>query len=325
MSLNPSPVFTGCAAALVTPFLPDGSIDQPALRRLISIQIEARADAIVLLGTTGEPSTLTMKERELVIRTGTETIANKIPLIIGTGSNDTKKAVEYARQAKELGANAQLTVTPYYNKTTQAGLIRHYNMIMDSCELPLIAYNVPGRTGLSLHADTIMTLTEHPNFSGIKEASGNTELTTQILERTQQTLPVYSGCDELILPLMSLGASGAISVCANCAPSRTQQLTKACLEGDFHSARLMQMKLMPLIRALFAQVNPIPVKAALSLMGLIHNQLRLPLTPLEEPYRDKLRQVLIDCELIPDSGHAHTHKNQNHQLNWWFDSAPRRG
>ena len=298
MSFSPIPIFTGCAAALITPFLPEGSIDQPALKRLITIQLDAEADAIVLLGTTGEPSVLTMHERELVIQTAVNTIDKRIPVIVGTGSNDTKKAIEYARQAQTLGADAQLSVTPYYNKATQTGLISHFSAIMDSCNLPLIAYNVPGRTGLSLSGDTIEKLSVHPNLAGIKEASGHTELTAEIIERTSGTLPVYSGCDELIVPLISIGAAGAISVCANVVPAQTGALVKACLDGDFKAARQIQQQLMPLIRALFAQVNPIPVKAALSMMGIIHDELRLPLTPLEEPYRTSLKKQLDNQNLL---------------------------
>lgn len=296
----PVPVFSGCAAALVTPFLPGGGIDEAALRRLITMQLEAHTDAIVLLGTTGEPSTLSMAEREQVIRIGTSAVHGSIPVIVGTGSNDTRKAIAYARQAKDLGADAQLTVTPYYNKATQTGLIRHFSAIMDASDLPLIAYNVPGRTGLSMTAQTIRELAVHPCFAGIKEASSQTELTTEIIGQTNGIIPVYSGCDELILPLMALGAVGAISVCANIVPTQTRAITKACLSGCYEQARSAQLILAPLIRALFAQVNPIPVKAALSMMGVIHEELRLPLTPLEEPYRERLKAILHKWDLITE-------------------------
>jgi len=299
MSVSPLTIFTGCAAALVTPFLPDGSIDQTALQRLIAMQLEAGANAVVLLGTTGEPSTLSMEEREVVIRTGIESVGKKIPVIVGTGSNDTKKAIEYARQAYDLGADAQLSVTPYYNKTTQTGLIRHFSAIMDSCLLPLIAYNVPGRTGMELLPETVRMLAVHPNLAGIKEASGNTERTAAMMETTCGTVPIYCGCDELITPLMAIGAEGAISVCANIIPSQTVSMINACQKGDFCKARHLQHQFMPLIRMLFAQTNPIPVKAALSMLGIIYDELRLPLIPLEEPYRKKLSEILLQLNLIP--------------------------
>ena len=293
----PAPVFTGCAAALITPFLPGGGIDEAALRRLIAMQLDAHADAIVLLGTTGEPSVLSMEERKQVIKIGVDAVHGSIPVIIGTGSNDTRKAMTYARQAEDLGADAQLTVTPYYNKATQTGLIRHFSAIMDNSKLPLIAYNVPGRTGMSMTAQTIRELAVHPNFAGIKEASGHTEMTAEIIEQTDGSLPVYSGCDELILPLMTLGAVGAISVCANILPIQTRAITKACLSGCHEQARAAQQALAPLIRALFTQVNPIPIKAAMAMAGFIHEELRLPLTPLEEPHREKLRAILEKWDL----------------------------
>lgn len=300
MSSLSSPLFTGCATALVTPFLSGGMLDEDALRRLIHIQIHAGIDALVLLGTTGEPSTLTMDERDRIIRIGVEMCKGKLPLIIGTGSNDTKKAIEYAKQAKMLGADGQLCVTPYYNKTTQNGLIRHFSAIMDCCALPLILYNVPGRTGMSISPKTVAELAVHPQLVGIKEASGDTAPTLEIIERTGGTLPVYSGNDDMIVPLMALGAKGVISVSANVAPADTRAIANACLCGNYTQAGKMQAALSPLIRALFSQVNPIPVKAALSMLGIIHDELRLPLIPLEEPYRGNLKRILQALELIPE-------------------------
>lgn len=288
------PLFTGCATALVTPFLPDGALDEAALRRLIAMQRCAGIDALVLLGTTGEPCTLDMAERERVIAIGLEEAGGAMPVIVGTGSNDTRKAVAYARQAHELGANGQLCVTPYYNKATQAGLVRHFTAILDSCDLPMILYNVPGRTGMGIAAETVQQLCDHPGVVGIKEASGNPALTAEILSRTAGALPVYCGNDDIILPLMAMGAVGAVSVLSNILPMQTRALTHACLSGCTHQAQAAQQALLPLIQALFAQVSPIPVKAALAMMGLIHDELRLPLTPLEEPYRSRLRLTLED-------------------------------
>ena len=271
------PLFTGCATALITPFLPDGRLDEPALRRLLAMQIAAKMDALVLLGTTGEPCTLSMDERERIIEIGLECTGGSIPVIVGTGSNDTRRAIEYARQAQRLGAAGQLSVTPYYNKTTQSGLIRHYHAILDACPLPMILYNVPGRTGMGLSADTAAALSRHPSVVGLKEASGN---------------------DDQILPMMAQGSCGAISVVSNILPDKTRALTRACLERRMDDAQALQLELMPLIRALFLQVSPIPAKAALAMMGLIHDELRLPLAQMDEPYRSRLKQALLDARLL---------------------------
>ena len=292
------PLFTGCATALITPFLPDGSLDEPALRRLIAMQVEAGMDALVLLGTTGEPCTLTMQERERIINIGLEEVHGAMPVIVGTGSNDTRKAISYARQARELGAQGQLCVTPYYNKATQAGLIRHFVAILSSCDLPMILYNVPGRTGMGITAETAQELCDHPGVVGLKEASGDASLAAEILSRTSGALHVYCGNDDLILPLLAMGAVGAISVLSNVLPMQTRALTHACLSGCTQQAQAAQQALLPLIQALFSQVSPIPVKAALSMMGIIHDELRLPLTPLEEPHRSRLRLTLADMGIL---------------------------
>lgn len=299
MGMLNSPLFTSCATALVTPFLPNHTIDTGAIHKLVNLQIEAGIDALVVLGTTGEPCTISMPERETVILAAMDAAQNRIPIIVGTGANDTKKAIEYAQQAKDLSAQGQLCVTPYYNKATPNGLLQHFGAILDSCDLPMILYNVPGRTGMSMPIDTVANLGKHHNVAGIKEASGNPIYAMEILEKTNGNLPVYCGNDDLILPLMALGARGAISVCSNVVPMQTVQLAKACLSGTLDRARDIQFALMPLIRALFLQVNPIPVKAALSMMDLIHEELRLPLTPMEEPCRSKLRAVLRQMKLIP--------------------------
>lgn len=290
---EPHPIlFKGCATALVTPFLPGGELDDEALRRLIRMQLDAGIDALVLLGTTGEPCTLSMQERERVISIGIETVQGSLPVIIGTGSNDTRRAMEYALQAKHLGAQGQLCVTPYYNKTTQSGLIRHYTAILSCCDLPMIVYNVPSRTGMSICADTAKELSFHPLIAGIKEASGNPVLASEIIRHTGGSLPVYCGNDDQIVPMMAQGAKGAISVCSNIVPTQTRAITHACLSSRFDEARTAQQTLLPLIGELFSQVNPIPVKSALSMLGLIHDELRLPLTPLDEPYRSRLEHVL---------------------------------
>lgn len=290
-----SPLFTGCATALVTPFLPDGSVDIDALRKLIRLQLDAGIDALVLLGTTGEPCTLTMQERETIIQTAAE-LKPQIPVIVGTGSNDTRRAIEYARQAKQLGAAGQLCVTPYYNKASQDGLIRHYSAIMDACDLPMIFYNVPGRTGMSITAKTAAALAKYPHAAGIKEASGSIALSAEIMQETD--LPLYAGNDDLIVPLMAMGAQGVVSVCSNILPIQTRAITRACLAGCFDDAREVQTALLPLIRMLFSQVSPIPIKAAMNMMNLIHDVLRLPLTSMEGPDRIRLKDLLQEMELI---------------------------
>ena len=288
--MTASPLFTGCATALVTPFLPDGSLDEAALRRLIKRQKASGMDALVLLGTTGEPCTLTMRERERVIEIGLDE-AGSMPVIVGTGANDTRKAIEYARQARDLGATGQLSVTPYYNKATQTGLLRHYETILEHCPLPLILYNVPSRTGLSIRLETAVKLSRHPLIAGLKEASGDFTLTADLLAQPGM-MPVYCGNDDLIWPMMAMGAVGAVSVVSNVAPQRTLAVTRAALAGHVSEAAAAQRDILPLIRALFAQVNPIPVKAALSMLGLCGDVLRLPLTPMEEPHREQLRALL---------------------------------
>lgn len=290
-----SPLFSGCAAALVTPFLPDGSLDESALRRLICMQLSAGCDALVLLGTTGEASTLNMHEREQIIRIGVETAGGSIPVIIGTGSNSTQHAVELARQAESLGADAQLSVTPYYNKTSQSGAIKHYLTILESSRLPMILYNVPSRTGMTLNAETVHKLSMHPLMAGIKEASGDLSYASDLMEMSGRLLPIYCGNDDVIVPYMSIGAVGSISVTANVLPDKIKELTHACLKGDFTHARALQLTLLPIIRALFSQVNPIPVKSALNMMHLADDTLRLPLIPLEEPFRSQLR-ILLEKE-----------------------------
>ncbi|MBQ2990831.1 MAG: 4-hydroxy-tetrahydrodipicolinate synthase [Clostridia bacterium] len=299
--MSASLLFSGCATALVTPFHPDGSLDEDAFIRLLLRQLSAGIDALVVLGTTGEPSTLSMHERERIITSAVTCAEGRVPVIVGTGSNDTRKAIEYARQAADLGAQGQLCVTPYYNKTTQTGLIRHFEAVLDSCRLPMILYNVPSRTGMSISEDTAAALSRHPQVAGIKEASGDPAYTLHVLQKTHGELAVYSGNDDIIVPLMACGAKGAISVCSNILPAQTRAMTHACLSGCFDEAQQAQCALTPLIRALFAQVNPIPVKAALSMMGLMEETLRLPLTPLEEPYRAALKALLIRSGLASES------------------------
>lgn len=294
MYTSSSPLYRGCAAALVTPFCEDGTLDEAALRALIARQ--DGMDALVVLGTTGEPCSLSMQERERVIAIALEEA--RMPVIVGTGSNDTRRAIEFAKQARQLGAQGQLCVTPYYNKTSQTGLIRHFSAVLNCCDLPMILYNVPSRTGLSMTAETVAQLADHPNIAGIKEASGDLTLTASILVGTDASLPIYCGCDELVLPMMAMGACGAISVAANVAPMQVRAIIKACQSGCLAQAQAAQLALAPLIRALSLQVNPIPVKAALAMMGDISETLRLPLTPMEYPHRQTLKDAMTACALL---------------------------
>lgn len=272
--------FRGTATALVTPFKND-KVDTEALRRLVSWQIENGAAALVACGTTGEPATMTENEWRKALSTVVAEAAGRVPVIAGTGGNNTRETIRFARAARELGADAQLCVTPYYNKTTQDGLIAHYNAIADDGALPVILYNVPSRTGLCVSPQTAGALSRHPNIVAIKEASGDLALAGDMMCACGENLAFYSGSDEVTVPLMSLGGLGVISVVSNVAPRLTSQMTGLMLGGDTSAAAKAQLRLLPLIRALFSRVNPIPVKAALSLMGRCENSLRLPLVPME--------------------------------------------
>lgn len=290
-----TPLFLGTATAMATPFFPDGQVDREALRRLVDFQLANGVNALVPLGTTGEMSTMTMDEWRLVLSIVINEVKGRVPVIAGTGGNDTKKVIAYAQAAKEAGADAQLCVTPYYNKTTQQGLIAHYTAIHNECGLPIILYNVPGRTGLNMSADTCRTLARLPRVIGIKEASGDVAHSADILQKTEGELPLYSGNDDLIVPLMSLGAHGVISVLSNIAPKQTSAMTDDCLNGRFAKAGADQLRYLPLIHALFSSVNPIPVKAALAHLGICQNVLRLPLVPLEKEKEETLLHFMAQC------------------------------
>ena len=291
------PIFEGVATALVTPFK-QGTVDFAVMNQLLDLQLAAGVDAVVVCGTTGEASTMTDNEKLALIAHTVKYCAGRCKIIAGTGTNDTAHTLQLSRVAASMGADAVLMVTPYYNKTTQSGLIRHYHAILDACPLPMILYNVPGRTGMGLSADTASALSRHPSVVGLKEASGNSTLTGEILEKTRGELPIYCGNDDQILPMMAQGSCGAISVVSNILPDKTRALTRACLERRMDDAQALQLELMPLIRALFLQVSPIPVKAALAMMGLIHDELRLPLAQMDEPYRSRLKQALLDARLL---------------------------
>ncbi len=276
-------LFTGSACALITPFTREGTLDTVALDALVRWQIARGTDALVVCGTTGEASTMTEAEQEEAVRTAVEAADGRVPVIAGVGGNDTAKVRAACKRVASLGADGALAVTPYYNKTTQQGLIAHYQSVADASPVPVIAYNVPGRTGLNLSPQTAVRLAEHENFAGLKEASGDMRQTMEVIRLCPESFPIYSGCDELTLPVLCCGGAGVISVAANVVPAAMHALCASFLQGDLQDARKKQEALAPLINALFARVNPIPVKAAAALLGICQNVVRLPLVPMEEP------------------------------------------
>ena len=284
-------IFRGAATALITPLTPDG-IDYAQFRRLIDWQIGEGIDALVIAGTTGEGSTLTDAEHRESIRFAVETAEHRVPVIAGTGSNDTDYAIDLTRYACSVGADAMLVVTPFYNKATQKGLIRMYNAIADASDKPLILYNVPSRTGLSFTPETYRVLSRHPNINGIKEASGDFSLLAETMALCGEDLNVWSGNDDHTVPMMAMGAKGLISVASNLAPKPIIELTHSYLRGDTERARQLQLAYAPLIRALFSQVNPIPIKAAMREAGLDSGALRLPLCEMDEGPLNALRRTM---------------------------------
>ncbi len=290
-------LFYGCGTALVTPFK-GNRIDFDALEALIDWQLDSGADALVVLGTTGEPSTISGSERPAIIECAAARCAHRAPLIVGTGSNDTRRAVAQSEQAQRLGADALLVVTPYYNRASRAGLIGHYNAVADAVDIPIIMYNVPGRTGVNLDADTVAELAKHPNLCAVKEASGSLRQMTDLARACGDGVAVYCGNDDQVPPAMALGARGVISVAANIIPGAMHDMAMSALNGDMKRCREAQVKYLPLIRRLFDEVNPIPVKAALAMLGRIEDTLRLPLCPLDGEKREQLRRELKRMELV---------------------------
>ena len=284
-------IFTGAATALITPLTADG-VDYEALGRLIDWQIDSGIDALVICGTTGEGSTLTDEEHRQVLRYSLERAAGRVPMIAGTGSNDTAYAIELTKYACQIGYDAMLVVTPYYNKATQKGLIATFTAIADASTKPLILYNVPSRTGVSIEPATYAALADHPNIQAIKEANGNISKIVETVALVGNKLDIYSGNDDQIVPVLACGGKGVISVLSNLLPGQTSLLCRRFLSGDVAGAMAMQTKYLNLINALFCEVNPIPVKAAMAAMGYCENYLRLPLTPMEEDNRQKLLQYM---------------------------------
>jgi len=280
-------VFKGMATALVTPMTATG-VDYDALARLIEFQLEAGINALVSVGTTGESATLEPEERKAVIRFTVKQVAGRVPVIAGTGTNNTEHVLEFTRSACGDGADAVLVVTPYYNKATQNGLISHYSAVADVSDKPVILYNVPSRTGCNLLPATLAVLADHPNIAAVKEASGNMSQVVEIFARCGDKLDVYSGEDALVVPMMAMGGMGCISVLSNVAPKAAVEMTDRVFAGDFAGAAQLQCQLLPLINALFSEVNPIPAKAAIAAMGFGEEYLRRPLSPMEPANREIL-------------------------------------
>ena len=290
-------VFVGAATAIVTPLTKDG-IDYEQFGRLIEWQIAEGIAAIVAVGTTGEGSTLTDQEHKEAIKFCVEKVAGRVPVIAGTGSNDTAYAIELTKYACEVGADAMLLVTPYYNKATQRGLIESFRAIADESTKPCILYNVPSRSGCNLLPSSVLALADHPNIVGIKEACGDISQVASLCALVGDKLDVYSGNDDQIVPILSLGGKGVISVLSNIMPKETQKMCTDYLSGNVTEARDAQLRLLPLINALFCEVNPIPVKAAVAAMGYCENYLRLPLTTMEPEHEAKLLSLMKEQNLI---------------------------
>ena len=285
-------LFTGCACALVTPFTREGTLDEAALARLTQWHIAQKTDALVVCGTTGEASTMAEYEQTAALRAVVEAAQGRVPVLAGVGGNDTKQVIAACRRAAREGAAGALAVTPYYNKTTQEGLIAHYTAVADASPIHVVCYNVPGRTGLNLLPATMAALSRHENIAGLKEAADDMAQAMEMLRLCGPDFAVYSGCDELTLPLLACGGAGVISTAANVVPARMHALCAKFFADDLAGARQEQFALSELIAALFARVNPIPVKAAASLLGLCENIVRLPLIPMREDETGALRVEL---------------------------------
>ncbi|MBO4941777.1 MAG: 4-hydroxy-tetrahydrodipicolinate synthase [Clostridia bacterium] len=284
-------VFKGVATAIVTPMTENG-VDYESFERLIEWQIEEGINAIVVAGTTGEGSTLSDQEHKDVLKFAVEKVGGRIPVIAGTGSNDISYAISLTKYACEIGADAMLVVTPYYNKATQGGLIQSFTAIADASTKPVILYNVPSRTGCNIMPETCAVLAKHPNIVGIKEASGNISQIAKVASLVDEDFAIYSGNDDQIVPILSLGGIGVISVLSNIAPKDTVKICDSFFSGDVKESKRLQLQYLDLIDALFCEVNPIPVKAAISAMGFGENYLRLPLTPMEEAHAENMYRLM---------------------------------
>ena len=292
-------IFEGAGVAIITPFKPNGDVNFEKMAELVEEQIAGGTDAIIVCGTTGESSTMTHEEDNEVIRFVCQQVAHRIPVIAGTGSNCTREAVQKSKDAEAAGADGLLLVTPYYNKATQNGLIQHFTEIANAVSIPILLYHIPSRTGVTMKPETIVKLCrEVPNIVGVKEASGNFSAIAEILHLGGSDVDVYSGNDDQIVPLLSLGGKGVISVLSNIAPRQTHEICENYFKGNTEKARQMQLEALPLINALFCEVNPIPVKAAMNLMGKEVGPMRLPLTEMEPENQARLKKAMEDYGIL---------------------------
>jgi len=291
------PVFEGSSVAIVTPFR-DGKVDYRRLGELIDMQIAGGTAAITICGTTGESSTQSLEEHTATVDFCVKHVNSRVKVIAGTGSNDTQAALFLSQEAERSGADAVLMVTPYYNKTTQRGLIKHFSFVADRINIPMIFYNVPSRTGMSFTTETYLELSKHPNINGVKEASGDFKLIAATLASCGDDFFVWSGNDEDVVPMMSIGAKGVVTVLGNIVPEAVAEMTRLCLEGDFKSAAVLQLKYLDLIRKLFIEVNPIPIKAAMNLMGMDVGEPRMPLCDMAPENLEKLKKSMAAVGLL---------------------------
>lgn len=286
-------IFEGAGVALVTPFKANGDVNYDKLEEILEEQIAGGTDAIVICGTTGEAATMSPEEHLSVIKYGCEIVKGRIPVVAGTGSNCTREAVYMSQKAEEAGADGVLLVTPYYNKATQNGLIAHFTTIAEAIKIPALLYHIPGRTGVTMKPETIVSLCKNvPNIVGVKEASGNFSSIAAMMNMADGCIDVYSGNDDQIVPLLSMGGKGVISVLSNVAPKQTHDICQKFFDGDVKGSLQMQLDAIPLISALFSEVNPIPVKAAMNMMGKEVGPLRLPLTEMEDAHKEVLKQAM---------------------------------
>ena len=292
------PIFTGAGVAIITPFTKEGKVNYPALKTILEYQIAHGTDAIVICGTTGESATLSHEEHTEAIRFTVETVAHRIPVIAGTGSNDTAYALHLSNEAEKIGVDGLLMVTPYYNKASQAGLIKHYTYLADRVSTPIIIYNVPSRTGCDVKPETYAELSKHKMIYAAKEASGNISSIAKTISLCEKDFTIYSGNDDQITAIMSLGGKGVISVISNVAPQVAHDIAAAALAGDFEQSRKLQIEYLELCNALFMDVNPIPVKQAMNMMGFDAGPLRMPLCEMNEANTAKLNAVMEKYGLI---------------------------
>jgi 4-hydroxy-tetrahydrodipicolinate synthase len=291
-------MFRGVYTALVTPFDGDGALDQAALRKLVDAQIDGGVNGLVPMGTTGESPTVTHEEHTEIIRIVVEQAAGRVPIIAGTGSNSTQEAVDLTRQAAAAGADASLQVNPYYNKPTQEGLFRHFTRIADEGGLPIIVYNIPGRTAIKVENDTMLRLAENERIVGVKEATGDFPSIMDLIRRRPEGFAVLSGDDNVSMPMVALGGDGVVSVASNLVPKMMAELIEAALQDEMDTARKAHYRLLPLFKALFIETNPIPVKAAMEMKGMIKAVYRLPMCPLSEPHRKELETVVKELGIL---------------------------